>query len=131
MKYTDRATSTCCAVLYITAGKRAKTTQGETVASARDSVWVCVCLVVLSGPLVSVSVSDPQPRGVAVTFQGSWNLAERTKTRQEVKHLGCQLAGSREVLIRGGWGGNTQCLHEGIMVPNRKRGCKKKKKSCT
>lgn len=98
-------------MLYITAGKRAKTTQGEAVASVRDSVcvYVWVCLVALSGPLVRVSVSDPQPRGVAVTFQGSWNLAERTKTRQEVKHLGCQLAGSREVVIRrecGGWGIN-------------------------
>lgn len=56
-------------MLYIAVGKRATTTQGETDASVRDSVCVCVCLVPLSGPLFSVSVSDLQPRGHDVSGQ--------------------------------------------------------------
>lgn len=80
-------------LLYITARQGATTTQGETVASVRDSVCE--------------SVSDPQAR--ATTFQGSCNLAELTKTRQEVKHLGCQLDGSRALVFRGG-SGRDDCM---------------------
>lgn len=56
-------------LLYITAREGATTTHSETVASVRDSVCVCVCLVVLSGPLFSESVSDPQSRGRDVSGQ--------------------------------------------------------------
>lgn len=75
------------------------TTHSETVASVRDSVCVCVLWCYLG--LSSVRVYLIRSR-VAVTFQGSCNLAELTKTRQEVKHLECQLDGSRAVVFRRG-----------------------------
>lgn len=88
-------------LLYITAREGATTTQGETVASVRDSV--CVCVLCYQGPS-SVRVYLTRSL-VAVTFHGSCNLAELTQTRQEAKHLGCQLEGSRAVVFLRAEGG--------------------------
>lgn len=87
----------------------------HTVRQLPVSRTVCVCVMWYYLGLSSVRVYLIC-RCVAVMFQGSCNLAELTKTRQEVKHLGCQLVGNRAVLFRGGWAGTTLCLLEGITV---------------
>lgn len=89
-----------CAVQYITAKKRAMTTQDETVVGVHGRVYVLLCYLGLSSVRVYLICSH-----VAVTFQGSCNLAEHTKRRQAVEYLGCQL--DRGWGVEWGWGG--QC----------------------
>lgn len=86
-----------CAVQYITAKKRATTTQDETVVGVHDKVYV-LCYLGLSSVRVYLIC-----RHVAVTFQDSCNLAEHTKRRQSVEYLGCQL--DRGGGVQWGWGG--------------------------